>query len=94
MATPVDFPEKNDVLKAQPGTEAWVRDLPIFRQGLSFTADGQRLDQCTVSCWQLTPEEQAEVARTGVVYFQAFGRTHPPISVHGLSPFVPLPQQG
>jgi hypothetical protein len=94
MATPVIFPEQNDVLKAQPGTESWVMDLPIFRQGLSFTADGQRLDQCVVSCWELTPEELAEVQRTGRLYIQAFGRTHPPVSVHGASPFVPLPQEG
>lgn len=93
MAQPVAFPEQNDVLPPFPGTEEWVSPLPIFRQGLSFTADGQRLDQCVVSCWELTPEELAEVQRTGRVYFQCFGRTHPPISVHGSSPFVPLAPQ-
>lgn len=76
------------MLKAAPGTEEWVRDLPIYRQGLSFTADGQRLDQCVVSCWQLSPEELAEIARTGVVYFQCFGTTHPPVSLWGTSPFA------
>jgi hypothetical protein len=95
MATPTEFPEQNTIIKAAPGTEAWVSDLPIYRQGLSFTPDGQRLDQCVVSCWQLSPEELAEVQRTGVVYFQAFGMTHPPVSVWGTSPFAqPVVQEG
>jgi hypothetical protein len=68
--------------------------LPIYRQGLSFE-NGQRLDPCVVSCWRLSPEEIAEVQRTGVVYFQAFGTTHPPVSVWGTSPFVqPVAQEG
>ncbi|GAA4362120.1 hypothetical protein GCM10023185_29740 [Hymenobacter saemangeumensis] len=82
MATPVQFDEANTVLRAAPGTESWVRDLPIYRQ----YADGVN-DQCVVSCWELSPEEQAEVARTGRVYFQCFGTTHPPVSIWGTTPF-------
>lgn len=94
MATPIEFPESNTVLKAAPGTEEWVRDLPIFRQGLSFLPNGVRMDQCVVSCWELSPEELAEVVKTGKIYFQCFGGTHPPISIHGLSPFTYQPQEG
>jgi len=93
MATAVDFPESNDVLKAAPGTEDAVNDLRIFRQGLSFTPNGQRLDLCVVSCWELSDEELAEVIRTKRIYFQALGRTHPPIMVHGSTPFVQLPTE-
>lgn len=84
MATPIEFPEQNTILKAAPGTESWVRDLPIYRQ----YPDGVN-DKCVVSCWELSAEELAEVARTGVVYFQCFGLTHPPVSVWGTSPFRP-----
>jgi hypothetical protein len=83
MATPVEFPEQNTVLKAAPGTESWVRDLPIYRQ----YPDGVN-DQCVVSCWELSAEEVAEIVRTGRVYFQAFGPTHPPVALHGSNPFV------
>jgi hypothetical protein len=83
MATPVNFPEQNAVLPPYPGTESWVRPLPIYRQ----YPDGVN-DQCVVSCWELSPEEIAEIVRTGKVYFQAFGSTHPPVSIHGITPFI------
>ncbi|HEX8658318.1 MAG TPA: hypothetical protein VF690_12320, partial [Hymenobacter sp.] len=89
MAEFIDFPEANDVLKAAPGTEEYVSDLPIFRQPLL----GQQLKPghppCVVSCFKLSAEELAEVARTGLLYLQVLGPTHPPVSISGLSPFVP-----
>lgn len=92
MAEFIDFPEANDVLKAAPGTEAYVSDLPIFRQPLP----GQQLKPgympCVVSCFQLSPQELAEVNRTGRLYLQVLGHTHPPVSISGLSPFVPAEQ--
>jgi hypothetical protein len=92
MATPVEFPQANDVLKPAKGTEDSVTPLPIYRQGLSFEG-GVRYEPCVVSGWKLTPEEQAEVARTGMVYVQAFGQTHPPLSIWGSSPFAPQPNE-
>lgn len=83
MATPIEFAEQNTVLKAQPGTESWVRDLPIYWQ----FPDGVQ-DACVVSCWELSEEEKAEVLRSGRIYFQAFGMTHPPVSIWGTSPWA------
>jgi hypothetical protein len=79
-----EFPEANDVLKASPGTEHYVNDLPIYRQ-----AQTTAQLPCVVSCARLSPEELAEVNRTGVVYLQVIGHTHPPVSLHGINPFVP-----
>lgn len=45
--------------------------------------------EALVSCWQLTEEERAEVARTGVVWLWVFGRGTPPVAVEGRSPFDP-----
>lgn len=82
-----DFPEANDVLKAAPGTEDHVNDLPIFRQSFQQLQEGQM--PCVVSCAKLSPEELAEVNRTGVVYLQVLGHTHPPVALHSISPFAP-----
>ena len=92
MATPVEFSEQNDVLGPKPGTESWVAPLPIYRQGLSFD-NGVRHDQLVVSCWEPTPEELAEIARTGRIWLIAHCPTHPPISVCGTNPFVPQPTE-
>lgn len=88
MAELTEFPEQNDVLRAAPGTEDHVNDLPIFRQP---TAEGplQAGERpCVVSCFKLSEEELAEVNRTGQVYLLALGYTHPPIQVLGVSPFT------
>lgn len=88
----LEFPECNDVLRAAPGTEDYVQDLPIFRQPLP----GQQLKPghlpCVVSAFQLTPEEKAEFDRTGVLYLQVIGYTHPPVSIHAFHPFIPAEQ--
>jgi hypothetical protein len=88
----IEFPEGNDTLRAAPGTEEFVNDLPIFRQPLP----GQQMKPgnlpCVVSCFQLTPEEKAEFDRTGVLYLQVLGHTHPPVSIHAFNPFVPAEQ--
>lgn len=58
------------VLRPPEGAEN-VSDLHTFTNGM-----------CSVSCWQLSPEEIAEVARTGRVFLSVFsGRTQPPVFV-------------
>lgn len=87
MAEPVAFPESNAVLTGSPEDRAagTVLDLPIHRY--------RDLDRNShvISCWRLTNEEWAEVARTGLIWFHAWGETHPPVSIIGLSPFVARP---
>ena len=80
MAEPVNFPEANTVWKGWPSDETRpeVADLPAHRHELG-----------TVSCWKLTDEEKAEVARTGVVWLHVFGNQHPPVAACGTSPFLP-----
>jgi hypothetical protein len=87
-----DFLEANDVLKAAPGTEDHVNDLPIFRPTFAQVQAGQL--PCVVSCATLSPEELAEVNRTGVVYLQVLGHTHPPVALYGISPFVSVTAEG
>lgn len=72
MAQAVDFPGSNMILKAPDGVEN-VSDLHTYTNGA-----------CSVSCWQLSPEELAEVARTGRIYLSVFsGRSQPPVFVGG-----------
>lgn len=84
MAEPVHFPEANAVLVGSPEDKAagTVLDLPIHRH--------RDLDNNphVISCWSLTDEERAEVARTGRVWLRSWGVTHPPICVQGMTPFV------
>lgn len=87
MATFTEFPEANDVLKAAPGTEAYVRDLPIYRQPMPGQPVPAGQHPCVVCCYQFSPEELAEINRTGVIYLMHLGYTHPPVGVHGISPF-------
>lgn len=70
MAYPVDFPGKNLDLQPPPGAEN-IAPLPIFRNGT-----------CCVSCWELSPDELADVIRTGKVFLSVFwGQTQPPVYV-------------
>jgi len=71
MARPVGFEGANKILQAPPGDDN-CRDLECFSDGES-----------TVSCWRLSKDEMAEIARTGVVWFMAVGQTHPPIHLSG-----------
>jgi hypothetical protein len=74
MAEPIGFPEANITLGPPPTFEADVVPLPVRR-----TCDGQ-----LVSCWVLTPEEKAEIARTGKVWLSVWGgSSQPPVLVTG-----------
>lgn len=81
---PIDFPEANGVLVGSPEDRAagTVVDLPIHRH---TDLDG---NPHVISKWQLSPDELAEVMRTGVVWLHAWGTTHQPIAVSGASPFA------
>lgn len=71
MGAPAAFPEANVILGPPPGSEAEVSDLQVLR------ADGR-----LVSCWQLSPEEIAEIVRTGKIWLSVWGAvTQPPVLV-------------
>ena len=73
MATPVAWNGINKLLTAPEGycTEQ-VQDLPAFNNGV-----------CSVSCWQLTPEELADIIQNdGKVFISIFcGPSQPPVFV-------------
>ncbi|GLV21961.1 hypothetical protein TomMM35A_18140 [Sphingobium sp. TomMM35A] len=72
MAYAVDFAGSNFTFKAPEGRDD-VSDLHTFRQ---------RGGPCNVSCWQLTPDEIAEVNRTGRIFLSVMsGLTFFPVFV-------------
>lgn len=90
MAKGVAFPEANLLLGAPTPEDAaagTVYGLPCHRYR---DLDGQ---PNVLSKWQLTPEELEEVARTGVVWFNCWGNTHPPVSISGHDPFARAKQE-
>lgn len=85
MASFVDFPQANDVLRANPEQPESspgnpIGDLAVFRDPTQL-----------VSCWQLTPAEVLDVMRTGRIYLFVLGQTHPPVHVQGTDPWAPPP---
>jgi calcineurin-like phosphoesterase family protein len=73
MAEPIPFCGFNKKLLPAPGTEETVGTLCVFGNGRE-----------TISCWKLTPEEQAHVAKTGEIWAsQAAGQSAPPLFVTG-----------
>lgn len=71
MANGVGFEGANHVFQAPPGDTNCV-DLETFTDGTQV-----------ISCWRLSEEELAEVARTGVVWLSVRGRALPPVLVSG-----------
>lgn len=70
MGEPVGFEGANFLFLGPEGTD--VGDLQVFRN-----------EECHVCCWRLTPEELAEVAKTGVVWVQTFSQNCAPMYVSG-----------
>jgi hypothetical protein len=66
----IQYKQANTVLL---GGRPDVYDLPIFRFQYS---DGQ---EAIESCWQMSFRERLRALFTGKIYFQCWGRTHPPI---------------
>lgn len=92
MAMGIPFEEANTVLRAPTPEDAaagTVYDLHVHRYR---DLDGQ---PNVISKWKLTPEELAEVNRTGgELWLNCWGETHPPIWISGTDPFVrPAPAQ-
>lgn len=72
MGHPVKFDGANGDLLAPAGSEN-VDVLPVFRNGISCT-----------SCWALSPDEIAEVARTGRIFITVLaGKSQPPVFAGG-----------
>lgn len=55
--------------------------LPVY---VGKMTDGRRV---IISCFKMTPEELAEVNRTGRVWLIVQGRDMPVVSIDGLDPF-------
>jgi hypothetical protein len=86
LATGIPFPESNLTLGAPTPEDAaagTVYGLPVHRYR---DLDG---NPQVLSKWQLSEDELAEVAKTGVVWFNCWGLTHPPIWISGHDPFAP-----
>jgi hypothetical protein len=70
MANAIDFAGSNRKLLPPQGAEN-VEALHTYTNGM-----------CSVSCWELTQEELAEVIRTGRVFLTVLsGTTQPPVFV-------------
>lgn len=69
MAEPIDFPGSNLNLLPASGDEETVNAMRAFTNGTHV-----------VECWRLTPDELAEVAKTGCIWLAMVGGV-PPIIV-------------
>lgn len=77
------FDEETGVLDPPPGvSNEDCASLSVWQGELS---DGVR---GVISCWKPSPEEMAEIQRTGRVWLLIWGRTMPPAYVSGTYPFV------
>ena len=85
MAKGIPFPEANVVLGAPTPEDAAAGTVYSLHVHRYQDLDGQHQ---VLSKWELTPEELEEVKRTGVVWFNCWGQTHPPIWISGHDPFV------
>lgn len=79
---PIEFKEQNLLLGAgdNPNTD----DMPVAVSTQEFTGDSILH---SVSCWQLSPEELAEIQRTGVLWLSTMGWPPPPIVCMSHNPF-------
>ena len=85
MAKGIPFAEANLVLGAPTPEDAAAGTVYALHVHRYQDLDGQRQ---VLSKWELTPEELEEVKRTGVIWFNCWGPTHPPIWISGHDPFV------
>lgn len=105
MASPIDFPERNDILRKPADwdncSDLYIHrgcdmDMPIVdKEGKQVLKNGQPyFYPLIISCWQLTEQEIHEIIRTGKVYAIFWGDSHPAFSMVGNSPFPPLKEEG
>lgn len=70
MGTPVKFSGYNVNLMPPLNSEN-IAAIPVFNNGV-----------CTVSCWELSDEEVAEIVKSRRVFLTVlFGKTSPPVYV-------------
>lgn len=78
MAKAVGFEGSNTVFRAPEGvSQEDCYDLPAFLNSVPGP-----MGHDVISCWRLSAEELAEVARTGVVWLQVCGG-QPPVAISG-----------
>ena len=80
---PASFDESNGVLDKPDGMT--YDECQVLSTWRGESTDGLPL---VVSCWKMTPEELAEVNRTGRVWLLVYGETMQPSVVEGCKPFV------
>jgi len=85
LAKGIEFSEANTVLGAPTSEDAAAGTVYALHVHRYRDLDGNHQ---VLSKWQLTPEELDEVQRTGVVWFNCWGDTHPPMWISGHDPFV------
>lgn len=79
---PMNFPESNGALSAPAGIGCdKVEPLFVWRGECGGSPQ-------VISKWKLTPEELAEINRTGEVWLHVLGRSMPPVAVVVRSPFA------
>lgn len=78
--------DKED-LKAAPGTEQIVYDLPVKRHNVKLGDAGDMVFPAVTSCWYFTDEEIEQLIVSKVIWFTALGPTHPPIMLSVEKPF-------
>lgn len=69
---PVDFEDKNMILKA-PG----CGELPAL----------QTKDNCIVTCWEMSEKEKEEFEKTGRIWLSVIGLKHPPVCMSVEQPY-------
>ena len=74
MAEPVTFDHMNSRMMG----DSDVGTLPTYID---------RTSGFTISCWELSAEEQVEVLQTGKVWLTVWGR-HTPVNISGTTPFI------
>jgi hypothetical protein len=79
MARPIHFPEADFIFTPPSGYETEIASLPAKR----------RDDGIIVCCWQPSPEEIAEIVRTGRIWLAVWcGLRPPPVQVDGFKDAV------
>lgn len=95
MGQAIDFGRRNDYIGKPPDmTDEQCYALPVCRI-VTFIPGATAEDapvavHAHVSCWKLTEEERAEVARTGNVFLKIIGLSLPPLSIHGIEPIYEI----
>jgi len=80
---PIDFKQKNKVLKAPEGyTEKECGDLPVY---IGETDSGHR---SVLSVWKPDEADRKRIAFGGPIYLAVFGSGMPPVALFTEPPFV------